>query len=101
MKLNHSGAAITLLFPAWGLTGCRSSMAGRYEDSGHHYVDFHRGGKAFTNIGAGGGEVQITYDVDGDRVTLHQIDGNPTLRVHPDRSLCCGPSGVLAPTVKN
>ena len=79
------------------LVGCASSPHGRYEDSEHNYIDFHRAGKAYTNIAAGGSEMQITYEVEEDRVILHELDGNPTLRFNADESLCCGPAGLLIP----
>ena len=41
--------------------------------------------------------MEITYDRDGNRVTLHELEGNPTLRLQSDGSLCCGPAGLFRP----
>ena len=89
-----------LLLPAVSLlaltTGaCGSRLHGRYQDPRGNYVDFSSSRAAFTNIGAGGGETEISYERQGTRVTLHELDGNPTLQLQKDGSLCCGPGGVL------
>ncbi len=72
-------------------------LNGRYVDSSNNYIDFRLSGKAFTNIGAGGGEMQITYDRNDVRITLHKLDRNPTLRLDDDGTHCCGPGGVFRP----
>lgn len=95
MTLRCGTAWMAVLLGGMWTTGCRGVPHGRYVDAQRNYVDFHRFGRAFTNIGAGGSEVEIRYEVDGDRVTLHAIDGNPTLRWRADGSLCCGPGGAM------
>ena len=86
-------AAVSLL--ALGAVACGSRLHGRYQDQRGNYVDFRSSDAAFTNIGAGGGESQISYERQGTRVTLHELDGNPALHLQDDGSLCCGPGGVL------
>lgn len=91
-------AFLAVLVVVAALTACNSRLHGRYEDASRDYIDFRSSGKAFTNIGAGGGETEITYEIDDRRVTLHEVDGNPTLLRQQDGSLCCGPGGVLRRT---
>jgi hypothetical protein len=85
-------ALLTIAALVWA--GWSRRLHGRYIDPNHTYIEFAYSGKAFTNLNAGGLETEITYERDGSRVVLHELDGNPTLLIQADGSLCCGPGGA-------
>jgi len=72
------------------ISGC-NKMSGKYQDdSGMMAVEF-KSSKAY--LTTAGMTTEMDYDVDGDKVTLHNPQGNLVLTKNSDGSLSGGPMG--------
>lgn len=70
------------------ICGC-NKMSGKYSDSSGMLVVEFKSSKAY--VTTAGVTTEMDYDVDGDKVTLHNPQGNLVLTKNSDGSLSGGP----------
>lgn len=83
------------------LTGCGKGMNGKYANDMME-VEF-KGSKAYVGVGMkdfGRTTVETKYDVDGDKIVLHNQAGNLVLTRNTDGTLSGGPGGEMAGPLK-
>lgn len=91
-KRNALTCALTLL-----LSACGSGLQGTYEDAmGMSRLRFERGGKVVQSSDLGGVELQMRYEMDGDRLRLRHpgIDGAALVLTRVDENTLSGPMGM-------
>lgn len=77
------------------LTACSRSLDGTYSN-GMIDFKFESGGKAYMSssfMGVRGAEMEVQYEVDGDKVKIIMPQGNQILRLQKDGTLS-GPGGA-------
>jgi uncharacterized lipoprotein YehR (DUF1307 family) len=87
-------ALLAMVLPAMlVMAGC-DKISGKYADEhGMVTVEF-KSGKAYVTT-AGGAAIESTYDVDGDKVTMHVSGTDMVFTKNSDGSLTGGPLGSV------